>query len=123
MPPQQGSLTGQQLATKSYLVFSDFETMDTHVARVACPPNRLPWCENLQLVGPNQLALVPGVAPALATIAGKTASKMWYAFLTIAGTATDYEIIFETDGSLQAVNLAGGAVTQIAAPGTFSNPD
>src|SRR5215472_6782982 len=96
-----GQLTATQQATKDYLVFSDFETMDTHVARVACPPNRLPWCENLQIIGPNQLTTVPAPAAALTNIAGKTASKMWFAFMQ----NTDYEIVFETDGSMQAVNI------------------
>jgi len=114
-----GQLTGTQIATKDYLVFSDFETMDTHVARVAMPPNRLAWCENLQLTGPNQLQSVPTPAPAIASIAGKSALKMWYAFFN----NTDYEIIFESDGSLQQVAVPAGTVTQIAPAGTFVNPD
>jgi hypothetical protein len=114
-----GQLTGQQTATKDYLVFSDFETMDTHVARQAMAPNRLAWCENLQLIGSNQLTAVPGPNAPIANIAGKTASKMWFGFML----GIDYEFVFETDGSLQAVNVATGVVTQVAGPGTFSNPD
>src|SRR5215472_1645834 len=115
----QGSLTGQQTATINFLVFDNFETMDTHVARVACPPNRLPWCENLQPIGPNQLSTVPAPAPAIANITGKIAQKMWFAFYN----NTNYEIIFESDGSMQQVVISSGAVTQIAPPGTFTNPD
>src|SRR5215472_2228082 len=96
------SLTGTQTATKNYLVFADFETMDTHVSREAMPPNRLAWCENLQIIGPNQLTMVPAPNTALATIAGKTARKMWFAFFN----GVDYEVIFEADGSLQLVNLS-----------------
>ena len=114
-----GQLTGTQIATKDYLIFSDFETMDTHVARVACPPNRLPWCENLQPIGPNQLTTVPAPNTALTSIAGKTALKMWFAFYN----NVNYEIVAETDGSMFQVNLASGVATQIAPAGTFSNPD
>jgi hypothetical protein len=114
-----GQLTGTQVATKDYLVFSDFETMDTHVARVACPPNRLPWCENLQIIGPNQLTTVPAPASPLTTIGAETALKMWFAFMN----NINYEIVAQTDGSMYAVNLASGVATLIAGPGTFTNPD
>ena len=114
-----GGLTSTQTATKNYLVFSDFETMDTHVAREAMPPNRLAWCENLQIIGPNQLTTVPAPAAAIANIPGVTASKMWFAFLN----GTDYEIVFYTDGSMRAIALPGGGVKLIAGTGTFSNPD
>lgn len=116
---QQPSLTGQQTATKNYLVFDQFETMDTQSARHALPANRLAWCENLQIVGPNFLLTVPGPNTATATIAGKTALRLFYAFLL----STDYEIFCATDGSMTAINLASGTTTTIAPPGTFTNPD
>lgn len=119
MARQPTSLTSTQTATKEYLVFAGFETMDTHVARVACPPNRLPWCENLQIIGPNQLTAVPAPNTPLTTVAGKTAQKLFYAFIQ----NVDYEIFCATDGSMYAINLGNGAQTLIAGPGTFSSPD
>lgn len=113
------NITGQQTATKNYLVFDNFETMDTHVARQACPANRLPWCENLQPIGPNFLLTVPGPATSIATLTGKVTVKSWYAFYG----NTDYEIYFTNDGSLSQVGVLSGAVTTIAPAGTFSNPD
>jgi hypothetical protein len=118
MPPQ-GSLTGTQTATKNYLVFDQFETMDTQSARHALPPNRLAWLENLQPVGPNNLRTVPGPNSALTSIAGVQAQKVFYAFLL----NTDYEIVCATNGAMYAVNIASGTVTTIAAAGTFSAPD
>jgi hypothetical protein len=118
MAPKAG-LTSQQTATKEFLVFDGFETMDTQQARQALPPNRLAWCENLQPIGKNYLFSCAGPNPALATIAGKQAQRLFYAFVL----NTDYEIYCATDGSMFAVNIASGAQTTIAGPGTFSLPD
>jgi hypothetical protein len=118
MPPA-GGLTSKQTATKDYLVFDGFETMDTQSARHALPPNRLAWLENLQPIGPNYLYTVPGPNSALTTIAGVTAQKVFYAFLL----NTDYEIVCATNGAMYAVNIASGTVTTIAPAGTFSAPD
>jgi len=115
----KGPLTAQQTATKNYLVFDGFETMDTQSARHALPPNRLAWCENLQPIGPNYLYTVPGTNAAITNLPGHTASKMFYAYFQ----GVDYEIYAPTDGDMYQVNLANGVPTLIAPDGTFSNPD
>jgi len=117
--PKHPSLTSMQTATKNYLVFAEFKTMDTQQQRQALPVDRLAWCENLQLVGPNSLLSVPGPAPALAMIGGHPAQKLFYAYLG----GVDYEIYCSTDGSMYAVNASSGTSTQIAPTATFTNPD
>jgi hypothetical protein len=113
----EGSLTGTQVATKNYLVFNEFETMDTQATRIGIEPTRLAWCENLQILNRHELAAVPGPAPPFASPGGAT-QKMWYGF--IAGV--DAIIMFRADGSMVAVTSAPSTIT-LAGPGTFSNPD
>ena len=69
MPP--ANITQRQLETRKWIVFAGFETMDTQSARQALPDNRLAWCENLQIVGPNQLVACNGPLPPLTSIAGQ----------------------------------------------------
>src|SRR5215472_3456130 len=119
-PSEPRSLTGTQTATKHYMVFAQFDTMDTHSVRPALPPTHLAWCENLQIIAPNYLNVVPGPLAALTTIVGKTVTRIFYATYA----SNDYAICFCTDGSATQVNLASGAQVSIAGPGTFSQtPD
>lgn len=120
--PQQGGRQRQQAGPEArihYLQYKNFETMDTQQSRVGLKPDRLAWLENLQPIGTNDLVQVPGPAAALVSSTGKTAQKIFYA--TYGGV--DYAIYFNTDGSAQQINLAGGAIVTIAGPGTFSNAD
>jgi hypothetical protein len=115
-----GSLTAAQQATKDYLVFNKFETMDTQRARQALPPQRFAWCENLQILADNQLVVVAGPLPALTNILGEEISAQFYANYNNA----DYIIAFTLDGAGYQVNIATGVQTLIGPPGTFSSsPD
>jgi hypothetical protein len=114
----QGSLTGTQIATKNYLVFNEFDTMDTQASRLGIVPPRLAWCENLQISNRNELAVVPAPAAAPFASPGGTAVKMWYGF--VAGV--DAIVIFRADGSMVAVTSAA-AVVPVVPAATFSNPD
>jgi hypothetical protein len=123
MPGAQ--LTGQQLATKDYARFADFETMDTQPLRQGLPPNRLAWCENVQIDAPNKLVALPGPAfSPLNTIPGKTVVKMWgvnSSPLDPGFASTPSVVCFCSDGSLQYVTHV--SVTQIFPPGGLINPD
>src|SRR6516164_7599163 len=98
----EGSLTGTQTATKNYLVFNEFETMDTQAGRHAIEPTRIAWCENLQILNRHELACVPAPAASPFASPGGTAVKMWYGF--VAGV--DGIIIFRADGSMVVVTAA-----------------
>jgi len=115
----QGSLTGTQIATKNYLVFNEFETMDTQASRIGIEPSRLAWCENLQILNKHELGAVPAPAVPGVTYPGKTTVKMWAGFFA----GVDAVVSFMSDGSLQVAwnNLLNNE--QMAPPGTFSNPD
>lgn len=101
---------------KHFLLFEEWDTMDTQQARVALKSNRPAWLENLQPVGTNDLLTVPGPAPAIATLAGETIARQFYA--TYGGQ--DYIIAFCLSGSAYQINLSGGVVTKFANAGTFS---
>ncbi len=122
MPAQQsrGGLTTTQTATKDFLVFNKFETMDTQRARQALPPSRFAWCENLQILADNQLSVVFGPNAPLTQIAGKQISAQFFAVYN----NNDYIVAFTLDGAGYQINIATAAVTQIGGPGTFSSqPD
>jgi hypothetical protein len=113
----QGSLTGTQIATKNYVVFNQFETMDTQASRIGIEPTRLAWCENLQILNKHELAVVPGPGNPFATPGG-TAVKMWYGFIG----GVDAIFIFRADGSMVGVSQFA-AVVPFAPAATFTNPD
>jgi hypothetical protein len=118
-------LTALQLNTKKYIVFSGFETMDTQSAREALPVTRLAWCENLQIVGPNQLVCCNGPAAPINNIPNESISAQYYAnFTPPGGVNTDYIICFCQSGAAYQVNALTGAFVKFALAGTFSpTPD
>lgn len=114
MPPP-----GQtQRSESKFIVFENFEKMNTQSVRQALSEKELAWLENLQPIAPNNLTTVPGPAGALTTIS-ETITVQYFANL---GTV-DYIISFTTVGSCWATNMATGASTRFAPPGTFTNPD
>ena len=123
MPP--ANITQRQLETRKWIVFAGFETMDTQSARQALPDNRLAWCENLQIVGPNQLVACNGPLPPLTSIAGQSISSQYFAnFTPPGGVNTDYIVSFTQAGAGYITVAATGVTTQFAVPGTFSpQPD
>src|SRR5215472_1418386 len=114
-----------QQATKKYIFYSGFDTMDTQSAREALPTTKLAWCENLQIVGPNQLVACNGPAAPLTQIAGKVITSQFFANYTPpGGVQTDFIICFTQDGAGYQVNAGTGAQVQFALPNTFSTtPD
>lgn len=110
----------QQRAAQKFIVFEQFEKLNTQSVRQALKESELAWLENLQPIAPNNLAVVPAPSSsALATIPTTVASEF---SATIGGV--DYLFFFATNGSAYAVNVATGAVNNFAAAGTFSTaPD
>lgn len=115
-----GGRANQQTERKKWAIFGEFETMDTEPARIACPPKRLPWAENLLIIGPNDLRAVPGVGDTLATLTGETITARYYAYFNL----TDYIVAFCASGAAYTVNVANGAKVNFAVAGTFTpTPD
>jgi hypothetical protein len=124
MPP--ANVTQRQLATKKYIVFSQFTTMNTQSARQALPVGELAWCENLQIVGPNQLVACNGPMPPIANLgAGVSISAQYFANYTPpGGVNTDFIISFTNAGAGYQTNAQTGATVNFAVAGTFSpQPD
>ena len=118
--PQPTGPGAAQRATSKFLIFADFEKMNTRPARTALPEKEAAWMENLQPVAPNNLEAIPAALAALTTLtAGETVQSIWWGNIG----AIDYGIIFTAKGAGIAVNLTTGAQTQFAPDGTFSSPD
>lgn len=114
-------IAATQKSTKNYIAYRGFETMDTQSAREALPLNKLAWCENLQIVGPNQLVACNGPATPIATIPGEIITEQFFAnYKPPGGVSTDYIICFCQSGSGYQVNAATGAFVKFALAGTFS---
>jgi hypothetical protein len=114
MPPP-----GQvQRAASKFIVFENFEKLNTQSVRQALSEKELAWLENLQPIAGNNLTTVPGPNTALTSI-NATIKYQYFANL---GTV-DYVISFTTDGAGWATNIATNANTQFAPPTTFTNPD
>lgn len=110
--PQPGE--GQRSQSK-FIIYENFEKLNTQSARQGLSERELAWLENLQPVAPNKLVIIPAaVATALATLSTNL-TLSYYADLG----GTDYLICFQSDGSASAVNLSTAAINQFAAPGTF----
>lgn len=112
-PPGQA-----QRADAKFIVFEQFEKMNTQSVREALSEKELAWLENLQPIAPNNLTTVPGVGTQLTTIA-ETIYLQFYANLF----PVDYIISFTTSGSAWATDISNGNSTQFAPPGSFSQPD
>lgn len=114
MPPP-----GQtQRAESKFIVFEQFEKMNTQSVREALSEKELAWLENLQPIAPNNLTTVPGPLASLTSIS-ETITFQYFANLG----SVDYIISFTSVGSAWSTNIATGASTRFAAPGTFTNPD
>src|ERR1700685_697815 len=114
MPPP-----GQvQRAESKFIVFEQFEKMNTQSVRQALNEKELAWLENLQPIAPNNLTTVPAPNGATSSIV-ETIYRQFYANL---GTV-DYIVSFTTVGSGWSTNIATGVSQRFASPGTFTNPD
>jgi hypothetical protein len=116
----QGGRQGMQAERQKWLVFGDFQTMDTEPARIALDPKRLAWAENVVIVANNDLRAVPGVGSTLATLTGETITARFYAYFN----AKDYLVYFCNSGAAYTVEVNNGTKVNFAAAGTFTaTPD
>jgi hypothetical protein len=112
-PPGQA-----QRAESKFIVFENFEKMNTQSVRQALSEKELAWLENLQPIAGNNLATVPGPNSSIGTLQ-ETITAQYFA--SIGGS--DYIISFTSIGSGWATNLSNATNTRFAAPGSFTNPD
>jgi hypothetical protein len=117
---QLGMPGGEQRDQTKFIVFENFEKMNTQSIRQSLSEKELAWLENLQPIAGNNLTTVPApAAAALATIS-ENISTMFYAALL----GVDYFVAFTTAGSGYLINIATGAVGNFAPDGTYSaQPD
>lgn len=116
MPPPGAT----QRAAQKFIVFENFEKMNTQSVRQALSEKELAWLENLQPIAGNNLTTVPApLASPTGSISG-TAQSQFYASIN----GVDYIITFSTAGGGFATNIASGSTAQFAANATFSSaPD
>lgn len=110
------SAAGMQKGASEFLVFQDFEGMNTQSGREGLSKKQLAWLENLQPYAPNWLLAVPAPSAALAMLTGETVLKLFYATFA----SVDWIIAFCQSGAAYGVNIASGNATKFAAAGTFS---
>ncbi len=108
----------QQRDSQKFIVFSQFEKMNTRIARQALPENQAAWMENLQPIAPNNLVPTPAAISPLTSISG-TVKSLFFANIG----NVDYIIIFTVAGGGIAVNADTGAKTVFAPDNTFTDPD
>src|ERR1700719_4923263 len=112
LAPQAAS----QIGNSQFVIFDQFEKMNTKVARQSLPAKQVSWIENLQPIAANDLQAVPGPAPVLKDYGTQTGSRLFPA--NIGGI--DYVIFFTTAGAGNATDTSNGNSFQFAPPGTFS---
>jgi hypothetical protein len=108
----------QREATK-FIIFSQFEKMNTRLDRRSLPETEAAWMENLQPIAANNLVPTPGPIAALTALTMETVNSMFFANI---GTI-DYIIVFAVSGAGIAVDTATGLETVFAPDGTFTAPD
>ena len=113
---------GEQRDATKFIVFENFEKMNTQSVRQSLSEKQLAWLENLQPISGNNLATVPAPngVPLASIDAGETISTMFYAALN----EVDYLVVFTFAGSGYLINIATGNVNHFAPDGTYSpHPD
>jgi hypothetical protein len=111
-----GGVGEQQRAATKFIVFENFEKMNTQSVRQALKENELAWLENLQPIAPNNFLTVPGPSSAFVNI-NQTFTSAFFATLG----SNDYWIGFTSAGSAWAITAT--TTTKFAPDGTFSAPD
>jgi hypothetical protein len=117
--PQQRPQAPPQQSPTQIISLDRWKKMNTKLLRQNLPEDQLGWAENLQPIGENDWASVPGPGGSLGNVTGKIVQRLFAANVG----ATDYIIFFAIDGSCTAINHNNNAQTTIAGPGTFSKPD
>lgn len=118
--PQLADPASQQRQATKLMQMLAWKKMNTKVARQNLPPDEVAWAENLQPISPNVWRTVPAPNAALATVTGKTATRLFFVNLN----GVDYIYFCATDGSMTAINAVTGAQSTVFNPGSLSStPD
>jgi hypothetical protein len=118
--PSAPQAASSQIGNSQFVIFDQFEKMNTKVARQNLPAKQVAWMENLQPIAANDLQSVPGAASALTNSLGSPVVRMFPANIG----SVDYIIEFSLAGSCIAINANTGGITIVAGNGTFSQtPD
>lgn len=94
--------------------------LNSQVPRTSIGDQELWWCDGWFPIAPNCLRAMWGPSASVFTVQGSGTTIEAFYFANIGSTA--YGIVFQADGSIWAFNQQTFAVTQLAAPGTISNP-
>ncbi len=102
------------------LMFEDFEGINTATLRPGVDDKQAAWLDGFMPLGPKRnLRTMYGVSTALYTAPG----ALTVAFFDFGNIGvTPYAIIFQSDGSIVAVNTVTSVANTIAAAGTIQNP-
>ena len=68
----------QQRAASKFIVFENFEKMNTQSVRQALSEKELAWLENLQPIAGNNLTTAPAPLPALTNLDNETIHRSQY---------------------------------------------
>ena len=107
---------GEQRDQTKFIVFENFEKMNTQALRQGLSEKELAWLENLQPIAGNNLTTVPAAAAFALAAISETVSTMFYAALL----GVDYFVAFTTAGSGYLVNIETGNVNNFAPDGTYT---
>src|SRR5262245_48003487 len=94
--PQPGQA---QRAASQFIIFENFEKLNTQELRTSLKENEFAWVENLQPLAPNNWTTVPGPTGAAVSI-GQTVNLMFYGTLN----GLDVVLVFTTAGSCWAIS-------------------
>lgn len=101
------------------IVFADFTGgLNTNSSRPGVDDKELYWCDGFFPIGKDFLRTMYGVGSAIYTASGVNVS--FFDFANIG--STPYCLVFQSDGSIVAVNTTTKASMQVAPPGTILNP-
>src|SRR5215831_19492690 len=89
-----------QRAASKFILFENFEKLNTQELRTSLKESELAWAENIQPLASNNWNTVPGTSASLATI-GQTTNLMFYGVIN----GIDYAVVFTTAGSCYALRL------------------
>jgi len=107
-----------QRAASKFMIFENFEKLNTAELRTGLKEAELAWVENLQPIASNNWATVPGPGSQLTSIGGQTILYLYFGVIN----GIDYVVAFTTTGAGYAIK-SDGTVIQFAPNGTFStNP-
>jgi hypothetical protein len=102
-------------------VMEDFGGINTSTTRAGVPDKMCYWIDGYMSVAPRNLRTLPGGGTALRGAFSGGRTVVMFGFFNIG--VTPYALYFLSDGSVQAVNTIGTAVTtQILAPGSILSP-